>query len=387
MAISDRLNRFGVTIFSEMTNLAQRHGAINLGQGFPDWTGAEVVKEAAISAIAAGVHDQYPPSPGVPQLRSAIADRYSSRLGRDLNPSDEVTVTCGCTEALSAASLGLVNPGDEVVLVEPFYDAYPVNASLAGATTRFVTLRPPEFRLDPDELRSVFNDKTRMIVLNTPHNPTGRVFTRDELSAVAELCLKYDVIVVSDEVYEEMTYESEHLSIASMEGMWDRTLTLSSLGKTFSLTGWKLGWAIGPDHLTSGLRAAHQYLTFTTPTPVQMGAVAAMAMPLDFYTQMREEYRAKRDLLASGLDDLGFEVYTPEGTYFVMADHTSFGLRDDMEFCRHLIEQAGVAAIPPSVFYSDPRSGRDLVRFAFCKTEPTLHEALERMQALRLPRR
>ena len=372
-----------MTIFSEMTDLARRHDAINLGQGFPDWTGAKLVKEAAIASIESGSEDQYPPSPGLPQLREAISRRYSSRLGREIDPVEHVTVTCGCTEALAAASLGLVNPGDEVVLVEPFYDAYPVNTSLAGGKTRFVTLRPPEFRLDPDELRSVFNEKTRMIVLNTPHNPTGRVFTRDELRHVADLCLQHDVVVVADEVYEEMTYGAEHLSIASMEGMWDRTLTLSSLGKTYSLTGWKLGWAVGPTHLTAGLRAAHQYLTFTTPTPVQMGAVAAMEMPLDFYTQMRDEYRAKRDLLATGLDDLGFEVFTPEGTYFVMADHTSFGLRDDMQFCRHLIERAGVAAIPPSVFYSDPPRGKDLVRFAFCKTEPTLHNALERMQALR----
>ena len=382
VTVSERLSRFGVTIFSEMTDLARRHDAINLGQGFPDWTGAETVKDAAIASIQSGLEDQYPPSPGLPQLRDAIAGRYSPRLGQELDPAQHVTVTCGCTEALSAAFLGLIDPGDEVVLIEPYYDTYPVNASLAGATTRFVTLRPPHFRLDERELRAAFNERTRAIVINTPHNPSGRVFTREELQVVADLCVEYDVIAVADEVYEEMTYDSQHVSIASLDNMWNRSLTLSSLGKTYSLTGWKLGWAIGPSELTAGVRAAHQYLTFTTPTPVQMGAAAAMAMPDSFHAQMRAEYQAKRDLLASGLAGLGFDVFTPEGTYFLLADHTAHGFVDDNAFCRHLIERAGVAAIPPSVFYSDSNTGKSLVRFAFCKTEATLSEALERMQVL-----
>ena len=382
MSVSDRLAPFGVTIFSEMTALARQHDAINLGQGFPNWDGAAFVKKAAVDATLIGGNDQYPPSPGIPRLRQAIADRYDSLLGRDLDPATEITVTCGCTEALASSFLGLVNPGDEVVLIEPYYDAYPVYASLVGAIPRFVTLRPPQFALDLDELRSVFNPRTRAIVLNNPHNPTGRVFSSEELAAVAELCVEFDAVAICDEVYEEMVYETDHLRLATFDGMWERTLTLSSLGKTFSLTGWKVGWGIGPAHLTAGLRAAHQFLTFTTPTPVQHGAVAALGAPDDFYDRMRSSYRAKRDFLAAGLKTLGFEVHSPQGTYFMMAGHQSFGIGDDLEFCRFLVEKARVVAIPPSVFYHQPADGASLVRFAFCKDEDTLGEALERMKDL-----
>lgn len=382
METSDRLAPFGVTIFTEMTELARQHDAINLGQGFPNWDGADFVKDAAGESLASGGTDQYPPSPGIPQLRSALAVVYGPKLARDLDPSTEVTVTCGCTEALAAALLGLVNPGDEVILIEPYYDAYPADVSMAGGVPRFVTLRPPDFALDPDELRRAFGPKTRAIVFNNPHNPTGRVFTDAELALVAELCNEHDVIAISDEVYEEMTYETTHRRLANYDGMWHRTLTLSSLGKTFSLTGWKVGWAIGPPALTSGLRSAHQFLTFATPTPVQHGAVAALAAPQSFYDEMRADYRQKRDLLAKGLEELGFEVFLPEGTYFLMARHSGFGMGDDRAFCRQLVEQARVAAIPPSVFYSTPAAGSELVRFAFCKDEPTLTEALRRMRAI-----
>ncbi len=382
MSVSDRLAPFGVTIFSEMTALARQYDAINLGQGFPNWDGADFVKEAAADATLAGGNDQYPPSPGIPQLRQAIADRYGPLLGRDLDPATEITVTCGCTEALASSFLGLVNPGDEVVLIEPYYDAYPVYSSMVGATSRYVTLRPPEFALDLDELRSVFSPRTRAIVLNNPHNPTGRVFTAEELADVAELCVEFDAVAICDEVYEEMVYDTDHLRLATLDGMWQRTLTLSSLGKTFSLTGWKVGWGIGPADLTAGLRAAHQFLTFTTPTPVQHGAIAALGAPDDFFDEMRSSYRAKRDFLASGLENLGFEVHSPQGTYFMMAGHESFGIGDDMDFCRHLVEKTRVVAIPPSVFYHQPADGASLVRFAFCKDEDTLGEALERMKGL-----
>ena len=382
MSIADRLAAFGVTIFSEMTALALEHDAINLGQGFPNWDGADFVKEAARRSLEEGGSDQYPPSQGVPALRQAIADRYGLLLGRSLDPATEVTVTCGCTEALAASFLGLVNPGDEVILIEPFYDAYPVFVSITGAVPRFVTLRPPSFALDLDELRTAFSPKTRAIVVNNPHNPTGRVFTDQELAAIAALCVEYDVIAITDEVYEEMTYEGEHRRLATYDGMWERTLTLSSIGKTFSLTGWKLGWGIAPPALTAGLRSAHQFLTFTTPTPVQHGAVAAMAAPEGFFEDLRSGYLKKRDLLADGLEAVGFDVHRSQGTYFMMAGFDRFGFADDRSFCRHLVEQARVVAIPPSVFYHQPEDGSTLVRFAFCKDEALLTEALDRLSAL-----
>lgn len=377
MSTSKRLAPFGVTIFTAMSALALEHDAINLGQGFPNWDGADFVKHAAIASLTEGGHDQYPPMPGIPSLRTALARHYGPKLGRDIDPDTEVTVTSGCTEGLVAAFLGLIDPGDEVILIEPFYDAYPADLALAGGVPRFVTLRPPGFALDLDELASMFGPATRAIVINNPHNPTGRVLTDEELTGIARLCIEHDVIAFCDEVYEEMTYGDTHRRLAAYPGMWERTLTLSSLGKTFSLTGWKVGWAIGPADLTRGLRSAHQFLTFTTATPVQHGAVAALDAPTAFYEQMRESYMAKRDLLGAGLRANGFEVYTPEGTYFLMAAHPQAS--NDREFCRRLVIDAGVAAIPPSVFYGDPSRGSGLVRFAFCKDEDTLQEAIERI--------
>ena len=378
MPTSDRLAPFGVTIFTEMTQLAVEHDAINLGQGFPNWDGVDFVKEAAAASLAGG-NDQYPPSPGILSLREKLADHYGPLLDRDLDPATEITVTGGCTEGLAASCLGLLNPGEEVVIIEPFYDAYPVDVALAGATARYVTLEPPHFTLDSEKLRRVFSDRTRAIIVNNPHNPTGRVYSAEELGGIAELCREFEVIAISDEVYEEMTYGTEHLRLATFDGMWERTLTLSSLGKTFSLTGWKVGWAIGPAELTAGLRSAHQFLTFTTPTPVQHGAVAALDAPATFYQSMRDDYRAKRDLLNGGLRGAGFETYPSEGTYFLIAGHPA--ARDDKAFCRRMAIESGVVAIPPSVFYDDPASGAGLVRFAFCKDEKTLEEAISRIKA------
>jgi aspartate/methionine/tyrosine aminotransferase len=382
MSTADRLARFGVTIFSEMTALALEHDAINLGQGFPNWDGVDFVKEAARRSMEEGGSDQYPPSPGIPELRDAIAGRYGPMLGRQIDPATEVTVTCGCTEGLAATFLGLIDPGDEVILIEPYYDAYPVFVAMTGAAPRYVTLRPPGFDLDLEALRSVFSPRTRAIVVNNPHNPTGRVLSDGELSAIAELCNEFDALAITDEVYEEMVYGVEHRRLATYDGMWDRTVTLSSIGKTFSLTGWKVGWGIAPPALTAGLRAAHQFLTFTTPTPVQHGAVAAMRAPERFYQDLRAGYRKKRDLLAEGLSSVGFEVYPPQGTYFMMAGFSRFGFPDDRSFCRHLVERARVVAIPPSVFYHQPEDGSRLVRFAFCKDEAMLTEALHRLQVL-----
>lgn len=383
VATADRLAPFGVTIFSEMTALAVEHDAINLGQGFPNWAGAGFVKDAAAQSMVGGNNDQYPPSAGIAGLRQAIADRYGPLLDRDLDPGAEITVTSGCTEGLAASFLGLVNPGDEVVLIEPYYDAYPVNAAIAGAVPKYVQLRAPGFALDPDELRDAFSPNTKAIVVNTPHNPTGRVFTEDELNSIAELCQEFDVLAISDEVYEEIAFDTRHTRLATLPGMWERTLTLSSLGKTFSLTGWKLGWSIGPQRLSASLRSAHQFLTFTTPTPVQHGAIAALRSPDTFYTALRQSYQAKRDLLAAGLTNLGFDVQLPEGTYFLMAGFEAFGFDDDRVFARYLVEQAGVATIPPSVFYHHPEDGKRLIRFAFCKDETMLKQAVERLGTLR----
>ena len=277
----------------------------------------------------------------------------------------------------------LVNPGEEVVLFEPYYDSYPACLAMAGATPRFLTLRPPEFSVDEGALRAAFGPKTRAILLNTPHNPTGKVFSRSELELIAEMCRRHDAIAITDEVYERLVFEGEHVRLATLQGMRDRTVTLSSMGKTFSLTGWKVGWAIACPKLTAGVRAAHQFLTFATATPLQHGAAAALEAPPSYYRTLLDGYRKRRALLVEGLAAIGFEVYPPQGTYFVLADHTPFGLPDDVSFCRHLIEKVGVAAIPPSAFYHDPADGRNLVRFAFCKNEQTLCEALDRLSALR----
>jgi len=363
-----------------MSRLAAKHDAVNLGQGFPNFDGPEFVKRAAIDAINAG-HDQYARMFGIPQLNRAIADRFTGDTGLAIDSETQVTVTSGCTEAIAATLLGLVNPGDEVILFEPYYDSYRACVAMAGASAKFVTLRPPDFAVDEEQLRRAFSSKTRAVLVNTPHNPTGKVFSRDELELIASLCREHDAIVLSDEVYERLVFKGEHISIVAVEGMQERSVTLSSLGKTFSLTGWKIGWAIASPELTAGIRAAHQFLTFATATPLQHGAVAALRAPDSYYEQFVAGYRAKRDLLVEGLARLGFTVFPPDGTYFVMVDHTPFGFDSDIAFCRHLIEHVGVAAIPTSVFYHDPADGRSLVRFAFCKTEPTLREALSRMSS------
>ncbi len=377
--VAERLAPFGSTIFTEISRLAAERGAINLGQGFPNFDGPDFVKEAAIQAIRAG-HGQYARMFGVPELNRAVADVFTAETGIAVDPEREVTVTSGCTEALAASFLGLVGPGEEVILFEPYYDSYRACAAMAGATPRFVTLRAPSFGIDAQELRSAFSPRTRAIVVNTPHNPTGRVFSAGELEVIAGLCREHDVIAITDEVYERLVFEGRHLHLAALPGMWERTVTLSSLGKTFSLTGWKVGWAVAPPHLTAGVRAAHQFVTFATATPLQHGAVAALRAPAAYYKRFLADYRGRRDLLADGLDRIGFEVYPPQGTYFVLADHTRFGLPDDVSFCKHMIEEVGVAAIPPSAFYHDPSDGRKLVRFAFCKTTETLREALRRME-------
>ncbi len=384
-ALSRRLTGFGTTIFTEITRLANQHGAVNLGQGFPDFDGPEFVKEAAIRAIREG-HGQYARMTGIPALNAALAAKYCRDWGLDYDADAEITVTSGATEAIWCAIQGLVDVGDEVVIFEPYYDSYKASILNAGGIPRAVTIHRPatpggRWCFDPDELRAAVTERTRVILLNTPHNPTGKVFTREELSLVAELAIDRDLVVVSDEVYEHLVYAGEHVSIATLPGMRKRPVVVSSLGKTFSLPGWKIGWTCAPPRLTAAVRAAHQFVTFATATPLQHGAVAAIEAPRSYYDELLSTYRGRLDQLAAGLETAGFDVFRPEGTYFVAAGIERFG-RDDVAFVKHLVEHVGIAAIPPSVFYDRPAFGRDWVRFAFCKKESTIAAALERLPRL-----
>ncbi|WP_329400238.1 pyridoxal phosphate-dependent aminotransferase [Streptomyces melanogenes] len=391
--LNRRLAEFGTTIFAEMSALAASTGAINLGQGFPDTDGPEEVREAAVRALRDGRGNQYPPGPGVPELRTAIADHQLRRYGIALDPDREVLVTAGATEAIAAALLALVEPGDEVIALEPYYDSYAACIAMAGGTRVPVTLRPRteegerRFVLDLDELRAAVTPRTRLILLNTPHNPTGTVLTRAELTAVAELACERDLLVVTDEVYEHLVFDGEHVPLATLEGMRERTLTIGSAGKTFSFTGWKVGWATGAPELVAAVRSAKQFLTYVASGPFQYAVAEALRLP-DAYTDgMRDDLRAKRDLLSEGLAAAGFAVYRPAGTYFVTTDIRPLGAElshggDGFAFCRALPERCGVVAIPNAVFYDHRDAGAPFVRFAFCKRESVLEEAVSRLKAL-----
>ncbi|KAH9626094.1 hypothetical protein KSS87_012429 [Heliosperma pusillum] len=377
--VAKRLEKFKTTIFTQMSQLAIKHGAINLGQGFPNFDGPEFVKAAAIQAINVG-KNQYARGYGVPDLNLAVAERFKKDTGLTVDPEKEITVTSGCTEAIAATMLGLINPGDEVILFAPFYDSYEATLSMAGAKVKGITLRPPDFAVPLEELKSTISKNTRAILINTPHNPTGKMFTRDELEFIASLCIENDVLVFTDEVYDKLTFEMDHISMASLPGMYERTVTLNSLGKTFSLTGWKIGWAIAPPHLIWGVKQAHSYLTFATSTPMQYAAATALRAPDSYFEELKRDYRAKKDILVKGLVEAGFKVFPSSGTYFVMVDHTPFGQKDDIAFCEYLIKEVGVVAIPTSVFYLNPEEGKNLVRFTFCKDEGTLNAAVKRMK-------
>lgn len=381
--ISRKLRPFGTTIFSEMTRLALEHQAINLSQGFPDFEGPPFVVEAAVDALRAG-HNQYARSQGHPDLVRAVAAHLETRSGLRYDPLTEVGVFSGCTEGLMSAMLGLLDPGDEVIFFEPFYDSYPACAVMAGAVARFCPLRFPDFAVDLAHLESLFSDRTRLLVLNTPHNPTGKVFDVGELTAIAALCRARDVVVLTDEVYEQLTYDAMHVSMAEIPGMRDRTLALSSAGKTFSFTGWKIGWCTGPAALVAAAQAAHQFVTFATSTPLQVATARALeACGPTFYDGLRAEYRERRDFLVDVLRRVGLRVAVPSGTYFVLADFRDLWDGDDLSFVRHLCVEHGVAAIPPSVFYkAAPEEGRRLVRFAFCKRMETLRAAAQRLEGL-----
>ncbi|MFD9427402.1 MULTISPECIES: pyridoxal phosphate-dependent aminotransferase [unclassified Streptomyces] len=384
--LNRRLAGFGTTIFAEMSALAVRTGSLNLGQGFPDTDGPDEIREAAVRALRDGRGNQYPPGPGVPELRTAIADHQLRRYGLTHDPDTEVLVTAGATEAIAAAMLALLEPGDEVIALEPYYDSYAACIAMAGGTRVPVTLRPDRdtgtFRLDLGELRAAVTPRTRLILLNTPHNPTGTVLTREELAAVAALACERDLLVVTDEVYEHLVFEGEHIPIASFPGMGERTVSISSAGKTFSFTGWKVGWVTASGPLVSAVRTAKQYLTYVSAGPFQYAIAEALRLPDSYFDGFRADLRRKRDLLGDGLRAAGFEVYRPQGTYFITTDITSFGEKDAYAFCRALPERCGVVAIPNSVFYDDLDAGRSQVRFTFCKKDDVLREAVDRLRGL-----
>jgi N-succinyldiaminopimelate aminotransferase len=381
-----RMRPFGTTIFAEMSALAVRTGSINLGQGFPDTDGPPEMLDAAAAALHQG-RNQYPPGPGVPELRAAISAHQKAYWGLDYDPDSEIVVTAGATEAIAAAILALCEPGDEVICFEPYYDSYAASIALAGAVRRPVTLHPVAsggYGFDPDQLRAAFGPRTRMVLLNSPHNPTGKVFTRDELSLIAALCVERDVVAVTDEVYEHLVFDSAvHVPICSLPGMRSRTIQISSAGKTFSCTGWKVGWACGPAALVSAVLRVKQFLTFVNAGPLQPAVAVALGLGSVYVDGVRAALESKRNRLCAGLADAGFTVLPPEGTYFVTAEITPLGGTDGVEFCRSLPGRCGVVAVPTQVFYDDVAQGRQLIRFAFCKRDEVLDEAIVRLRRLR----
>ena len=379
---SKKAESFTESVIREMTRLCQIHGGINLAQGFPDFPAPDKIKEAAVAAIRADVN-QYAITWGSKSFRDAIAENYSRVYGMDVDPEKELVVCCGSTEAMMSAMLGVVDPGDEVVVFEPYYENYGPDAILSGAVPRYVTLHEPDWRLDPDELAAAFNARTRAIIINTPNNPTGKVFTREELSQIAALCQKWGVVAITDEIYEHILYEGEHIPLASLDGMRERTVTINSLSKTYSLTGWRVGWALAPPVLSDAIRKVHDFLTVGAAAPLQEAGVVALGLPDEYYRQLSVDYRARRDILLPALEEAGFSCYKPNGAYYVMTDISRFGFPDDVSFSRHLIEKIGVAVVPGSSFYHRPEGGAQKVRFTFCKREETLRAAADKLAALK----
>ncbi len=378
------MQEFGETIFAEMSALAVRTGAINLGQGFPDVAGPGAMLEVAVEAIRSG-EDQYPPGPGLPELREAVAAQRLQRYGLEYDPAAEVFVTVGATEGVAASVLALAGPGDEVIVFEPYYDSYAAVIALAGAVRRTVTLRPVEgrFTFDPDELRAAVGPRTRLILVNSPHNPAGAVFTREELGTIADVCREHDLIAVTDEVYEYLTFDgTEHIPLATLDGMRERTVSVSSAGKTFSVTGWKTGWVTAPARYVRAVQTVKQFLTYAVNAPYQRAAAYALGNELAWVEELRTSLQGKRDRLISGLEAAGFTAYRPQGTYFVQADIRPLGFSDGMDLARALPDKAGVVAIPTQVFYDHAEAGAHFVRFAFCKKDEVIDEAVARLARL-----
>jgi len=379
---SQKTAQFTESVIREMTRLSNEHGAVNLSQGFPDFAAPEAVKTAASDAIAADIN-QYAVTWGARPLREAVAREFTRRYGVAVDPDTQVTVCCGATEAMMATMLATLDPGDEVVVFEPFYENYGPDAILSGAVPRYVTLHEPDWTFDPDALAAAFNDRTRAIIINTPNNPTGKVFTRAELTTIAELCQRWDVLAITDEIYEHIIYDGcRHVPMAAIDGMADRTVTLNSLSKTYSVTGWRVGWAIAPPGLTGAIRKVHDFLTVGAAAPLQEAGAVALSFPETYYAALAAGYQRRRDMLLALIEPRGFVCSTPRGAYYVMTDIGGFGFADDVEFSRYLVEEVGVAVVPGSSFYHDPALGRTKVRFTFCKRDETLQEAGRRLQAV-----
>ncbi len=381
--ISHKAGQFTESVIRDMTRLCIRHKGVNLAQGFPDFPAPSVLKEAAKAAIDADIN-QYAITWGSAAFRNAISNKVEKYLGLKYDPETEITVTCGSTEAMIASMLAVVNPGEEVVVFEPFYENYGPDAILCGARPRFVPLNPPEWSFDKAEMEQAFNENTRALILNTPHNPTGKVFSREELEFLAGLCQKWNTVVITDEIYEHILYDgAQHLCIASLPGMRNRTIVINGLSKTYSVTGWRIGYVLGCSELTSGIRKVHDFLTVGAAAPLQEAGVVAMGLPDTYYQELAAGYAARRDMLLEALGQAGFQTFRPKGAYYIMTDISGFGFQDDVTFCRFLVEEIGVAAVPGSSFYSQPQRGSQQVRFCFCKKKETLQEAASRLILLR----
>jgi aspartate/methionine/tyrosine aminotransferase len=386
--LSGRVEHFTESVIREMTRQAMLHGAVNLAQGFPDFPAPAEIKQAAQDAVASDIN-QYAITWGAKSLRDAIARKAKAWQGVSADPEKNITVCCGSTEAMISTLLAVCNPGDEVVIFEPFYENYGPDSILSGAKPRFVKLRPPTsaqagWTFDERELRAVFHNHTKAIILNTPNNPTGKVFTREELEIIRDLCVKFNVLAVTDEIYEHIIYDgAQHVSIASLDGMQDRTVTINGLSKTYSVTGWRVGWTIAPSNITDAIRKVHDFLTVGAPAPLQEAGAAGLDLPDSYYQRLAENYRTRRDRLIPALAEAGFRCFKPRGAYYVMTDISRFEFADDLAFTQHLVKDIGVAAVPGSSFYNDPRDGARQVRFAFCKRDQTLDEAGRRLRKLR----
>jgi aspartate/methionine/tyrosine aminotransferase len=392
--LSDKVEHFTESVIREMTRQAMQYDAVNLAQGFPDFAAPAEIKRAAQEAIAADVN-QYAITWGAKSLRSAIARQMQERQGIEVDPEKEVVVCCGSTEAMIATLLAVCNAGDEVVVFEPFYENYGPDAILSGARPRYVSLRPPqtsdsgpgggEWTFDEQELRHAFQRHTKAIIVNTPNNPTGKVFSRKELELIRDLCVEYNVLAITDEIYEHILYDgSEHISLARLDGMRERTITINGLSKSYSVTGWRVGWAVAPPAITNAIRKVHDFLTVGAPAPLQEAGAAALGLPASYYRELAERYRTRRDHLIPALEKAGFRCYRPRGAYYVMTDISAFGFANDVEFAAYLVKEIGIACVPGSSFYKHPKDGSQQVRFAFCKKPETLDEAARRLERLAL---
>ncbi|MGH9431114.1 MAG: pyridoxal phosphate-dependent aminotransferase [Terriglobia bacterium] len=381
--VSQKAGQFTESVIREMTRLAMQFDAINLAQGFPDFPAPADVKEAAVAAIRADIN-QYAITWGAREFRCAIADRFQKDTGMTIDPEREITVTCGATEAMISSLLAVADPGEEIIVFEPFYENYGPDAIICGATPRFVPLRPPDWSFDPAQLAGAFSPRTRAIILNTPNNPTGKVFSREELGTIAELCQRWNAYAITDEIYQYITYDGfRHVSMVTLPGMRERSITINGLSKTYSVTGWRVGTIVAPPEVSSAIRKMHDFLTVGAPAPLQEAGAVALRLPDGYYARLARDYQARRDRVLPGLEAAGFRCFKPHGAYYIMTDIADFGFPDDVAFVRHLIEKVGVAAVPGSSFYSDPARGSQQVRFCFSKKDATLDEAIRRLSRLR----